>query len=887
MDNNTLESTVSASIENLYPALIQCFFIIICGYFAGRINLISETEAKGINTFVGTFSLPSLIFMSLAELELSEVNWLFLLSILIAKSIVFFSVIILTLLVSRPLNFSRAGIFAIFCTQSNDFAIGYPIVAALYKNTHPEYATYLYLMAPISLAILNPISFVLMEVGKVRGRRNSGEMLLNDGELSNSSNIHKKRCRLAISVAKSIFMNPIICMTILGIIGNLIFKHKVPVYIGGTLQVLGSAFSASALFLLGLRMVGKVHKLRGATLVVPGILIMVKLIVLPLVSREVISILRSGYNESETLDLSTYGFLYGTFPSAPTVFVFATHYSIDVDLIASAMVVCTFVSAPLMFVSAKMITITSCNPSDYMKQLDAFTFDISIIGMICSIWVILVFILTKKICRVPHKITTGLVVSQMLGCLGAILWNTLGEREGWVGYVQFSLFCIGVYSSRLWTTILAVTLLFLQCRSLCYVLNLQPLFIFVGWGIPVLLSVLLLVFDEKGTRPFEKGNPNFVYGDSQAILAVSLLVLCFIVTVGCLVLHQRYRRRFARYNDLAQAVAGADSPHQSAATTPEEAETEAVAPPSQFPVPSTSCEGVLKGKERTCCSVLPTIEEGQGEEKAASNAGGESTSPVPDIEDLFSDSSKNGEIRGVLAVLTEEGMSPTKDGLCPSRFGCAGHKREACYGIVKQYQEQIDDALEYIEEEPESHEPQILRHTVLLILLLCSMFVGLALAIWTLVMEQMSGIYVELSFLDATLNFGQSIIVFAIFGLNSKEIVLPILKYWRKLWYGANTLSLPDWHELSAETKHICDQFVTHHLQRCRETIATDRRWRLKIYKNVFTGEQFVDWLIEVGLARDRIEAVNYARHLIEGKVLRHINSVYHFYDRNLLYTFV
>jgi hypothetical protein len=42
-------------------------------------------------------------------------------------------------------------------------------------------------------------------------------------------------------------------------------------------QILGSAFSATALFLLGLRMVGKVHTLKGATLVVPGILIAVKL----------------------------------------------------------------------------------------------------------------------------------------------------------------------------------------------------------------------------------------------------------------------------------------------------------------------------------------------------------------------------------------------------------------------------------------------------------------------------------------------------------------------------------------------------------------------------------------------------------------------------------
>lgn len=48
---------------------------------------------------------------------------------------------------------------------------------------------------------------------------------------------------------------------------------------------------------------------------------------------------------------------------------------------------------------------------------------------------------------------------------------------------------------------------------------------------------------------------------------------------------------------------------------------------------------------------------------------------------------------------------------------------EACRAVVGQYQHPIDDDLEPIEEDPESHDPQILRHTVLLILLLCSMFV--------------------------------------------------------------------------------------------------------------------------------------------------------------------
>ena len=43
---------------------------------------------------------------------------------------------------------------------------------ALYKDIHPEYASYLYLMAPISLAILNPIGLILMEIAKISQNKN-------------------------------------------------------------------------------------------------------------------------------------------------------------------------------------------------------------------------------------------------------------------------------------------------------------------------------------------------------------------------------------------------------------------------------------------------------------------------------------------------------------------------------------------------------------------------------------------------------------------------------------------------------------------------------------------------------------------------------------------
>jgi len=63
------------------------------------------------------------------------------------------------------------------------------------------------------------------------------------------------------------------------------------------------------------------------------------------VTREFVSVLESGATANETAELSNYGFLIGTFPTAPSVFVYATQFNIDADLVASAMVACTFLSA--------------------------------------------------------------------------------------------------------------------------------------------------------------------------------------------------------------------------------------------------------------------------------------------------------------------------------------------------------------------------------------------------------------------------------------------------------------------------------------------------------------------------------------------------------------
>lgn len=912
----------NTSIENLYPALTECFSIIICGYFAGRMNYISETEAKGINTFVGTFALPSLIFMSLAELDLVAVNWTFLLAILIAKAAVFACVIIVVVLIRRPVNLGRAGIFAIFCTQSNDFAIGYPIVAALYADTHPEYASYLYLMAPISLALLNPISFVLIEIGR---RRGDGEQSLSQSPTTTTTTTTPARVfettqspYLVLSVAKAIASNPIICMTVLGVVGNVIFGHHVPIYLGGTLKVLGSAFSASALFLLGLRMVGKVSTLRGPTLILPGLLIITKLLVLPLVTREVVSLLQpGGSNTSQTLDLSTYGFLYGTFPAAPTVFVFASQYGIDVDLIASAMVACTFISAPWMFISAEMISMSSSTDSkDFLHKLNLFTFDISIVGCVACCVVALSLLFSRRLLRYPHKCVGFLLISQFAACAGAILGYFVARSNvvSWLSYVQFALFTAGVFSARIWTALLAVTLLFLQCKSLCFVLKLQPVFLMLGYGVPVLLSAALILFDNNNLLPYDKRNPNFVYGVFQAIVAVTLLVLCFIVTVGCLILQQRHRKRHERYWTLACDVASSFNPQDPLLYDDndineqsdeivhahdllkqgkiEEAEqqernnllkggrvktTTVICPVGYNVQPSNSsgCSDCPGGSSGACCSSLnvagpplPTICETY------------STPIIPDIEDLqFASKRQRTRTRTV------------------SSSSCGPADRERCEAAARAADmAAIDDRLDPIERaaetETDEHDMQTLRHIVLVILLLCSVFVGLAMSIWTLltgggnsIFPPNNGIYIELAFLDSALNSGQSLIVFAVFGLQWRGAILAIAARWRHL---TNKTKLSS--SQSEDDKRTCAQFRRYHLARCRAEIVSDKQGDgSRVYKSVFTGSDLIGWLVGVGLAEDKAAALTYGRRMVRGRVVRHWRSGAHdLYDHTgMLYMFL
>ncbi len=341
-------------------------------------------------------------------MDFSQIEWTFLGGIAASKSLIFFLAMILTLITIRPLNLGMAGAFAIFVSQSNDFALGIPIVDAVYSKTHPNYNKYMYLIAPISLCFLNPIAFFFMELNE-HWQSHKFKMSLNqreDGSCDTENSINSENtsahasskgmtssesssslqfqgfvfeddAEIATEVVEdttklskvkllkqTIWLtvkNPIVFMTFVGLISNFIFDRKIPSLIEPIITTLANSFSAIALFYLGLTMVGKIRNLSFSTIIIIIVLILSKGLIFPLINREMVYLFQNSNStktqpatDTDNDDLSTFAFLYGTFPTAPSLLIFISRYKyIQQDLFSSAIVFGTLASAPLMMVSGK------------------------------------------------------------------------------------------------------------------------------------------------------------------------------------------------------------------------------------------------------------------------------------------------------------------------------------------------------------------------------------------------------------------------------------------------------------------------------------------------------------------------------------------------------
>uniref|UniRef100_A0A8C1PAX0 G protein-coupled receptor 155b n=1 Tax=Cyprinus carpio TaxID=7962 RepID=A0A8C1PAX0_CYPCA len=500
------------SIDKLFPALLECFGIILCGYVAGLSDIISVGQVKGLGNFVSCFALPALLFKNMVQLQFEHVVWSFLWSILIAKVCVFLLVCVLTLLVANPESkYSKAGLFAIFATQSNDFALGYPIVDALYRTSHPEYMQYIYLVAPVSLMLLNPVGFALCEIQRWR----------------HTSDRNYSKLHVIFTVILQVLKNPIVFMVIVGILSHFLFGGRVPVLLGEFVDGLANSFGGAALFYLGLNMVGQMGKLTRSTGVSLILLITAKLLVMPLLCKDMVELLDAGNSSSVNhSSLSDYAFLYGVFPTAPSVAIYAVQYNMELEVVTSGMVISTFLSAPIMYVSAWLLTIPWMEATSLVTELQDVSFNISIVSLIALGWTLAVMLLSKKFRRLPHMFATNLFLAQLLACVSMMLWKIFLKQGNMFGQIlTFTLLYGSLYSTYMWTGLLAFALTLLGRNEN---LKVKPIFFIIfGWGVPFLIVGGLLML---GQRMSDNLDSAFFYGKGQIVCTV--VVLCCSIMLG-------------------------------------------------------------------------------------------------------------------------------------------------------------------------------------------------------------------------------------------------------------------------------------------------------------------------------------------------------------------
>lgn len=74
------------------------------------------------------------------------------------------------------------------------------------------------------------------------------------------------------------------------------------------------------------------------------------------------------------------------------------------------------------------------------------------------------------------------------------------------------------------------------------------------------------------------------------------------------------------------------------------------------------------------------------------------------------------------------------------------------------------------------------------------------------------------------------------------------------------------------------------HLQNPENGLIGNRRWRLKLYDNVFVGKEAVTSLVQAGITPNRTEAVEVLRMALESNLISHVAREHHFSDKYLFY---
>jgi malonate transporter and related proteins len=298
----------------LHPVLntaLPFFALIFCGYGAGRLRLLDQMAAAGVNTFVFYFALPAFLFGLMSSSPIGEVvNGPFIGAYVTASLVVF---VFAALAGHRLFRLGRAeaAVQGLAAVLANTGYMGIPLVSAVFGT---EAAVPIVVGLTLDGILIIPLGIIIIESSK-----------------GNSESLPAT----ALSTFSALARNPLILAIFAGLAASAVGLDT-PEPLANFLDLLGDTAGPCALFALGATLAGR--KVAGGTAEV-SYMTFVKLAVHPAALLFTTTIL------FDVQPLWTTAALLGAaLPIAANVFIVARQYDVYVVRTSSAILVSTLVS---------------------------------------------------------------------------------------------------------------------------------------------------------------------------------------------------------------------------------------------------------------------------------------------------------------------------------------------------------------------------------------------------------------------------------------------------------------------------------------------------------------------------------------------------------------
>eukprot|EP00928_Gymnodinium_smaydae_P039852 TRINITY_DN27136_c0_g1_i1.p1 TRINITY_DN27136_c0_g1~~TRINITY_DN27136_c0_g1_i1.p1 ORF type:complete len:727 (-),score=128.15 TRINITY_DN27136_c0_g1_i1:99-2279(-) len=349
------------AVYALAQVLLQTISALGLGFLSVGFGFVDEKrgDLQGMHFFIGRIALPLIVFRIIATGHLADVHFGVIAACNLGKVTVLLLTFFATYLGYRTRNsvgdrILTASVFGFFTTASNDLAIGFPVVHAVYGE---EMVVYIAANVLIFQTVIQPAVMIAFEIGEAVRAQSLQSTIPSSVSLSSLTPTTMGAMRsqrswwmLLRRIAKAIAFNPILIATAAGSVYAALWgshlqtsadgRRSLPNPLEGILTLWTSPFTMMFLFLNG-------ASLKNARLALwPAALVLMKVVACSYISYG-LSYVLVGDSSDNAQQLRDFVFFYGTIPAGGAPLIYAQVFDCGADVIASASLFCLVLAGPI------------------------------------------------------------------------------------------------------------------------------------------------------------------------------------------------------------------------------------------------------------------------------------------------------------------------------------------------------------------------------------------------------------------------------------------------------------------------------------------------------------------------------------------------------------